>query len=134
MKKPIYSPYDDEMTSHGPHDEWLDQILKTDIMPSLPDDFADKVAHKAVRNITLRQALREFLTYAAVIIFTGLTFFGFRYFTGYPVLGKWEEFIFSRMDLLAGIAVILFFVLFADRVLLPWLFLKKNKEVNFDYF
>jgi hypothetical protein len=134
MKKPIYSPNDDEMTYHGSHNDLLDQILKTDIMTPLPEGFADKVAGKAVRNITLKQSLREFLTYAGVIIFTGLSFFGFVYFTGDPLHGKWEEFIFSRMDLLAGITVILFFILFADRVLLPWLFLKKNKEVNFDNF
>jgi hypothetical protein len=128
MKKPTYSPIDDEMTYHDSHNELLDQILKTDIMTPLPEGFADKIARKAVRNITLKQSLREFLTYAGVIIFTGLTFFGFCYFTGYPVLGKWEEFIFSRMNLLVGITLILFFVLFADRVLLPWLFLKKNEE------
>jgi hypothetical protein len=128
MKKPIYSPYNDEMTSHGKHDELLDQILKTDIMTPLSEDFADRVARKAVRNITLKQSIKEFLTYAMVIISTLLTFLVILYFTGYTNLSKWEEFISSRMDMLAGITLILFFVLFVDRVLLTWLFLKKDGE------
>jgi hypothetical protein len=121
-------PDSDEMTPDSGRDEWLDLILKTDAMTPLSEDFADRVSLKVVKKISLKQSLREFLIYASVIVSTMLIFLVILYFTGSMNLGKWQELIIPRMNLLAGISIILFFILFADRVLLPWLFFKKDKE------
>jgi hypothetical protein len=104
----------------------LDQILKTDEITPLPEDFADRTVMKAVRRITLKQSLAELFVYAAVIITTGLIFTTILYFTNSEGWIRWEKFLSSKINLLTGISLILFFIFFADLVLLPWLFSRKQ--------
>lgn len=130
MKEPGYLPYSDEINSENESDLLLDQILKTDAMTPLPEDFADRIAMKAVRRITLKQSLTEFFVYAAVIITAGLIFSGIFYFANSEDWIRWEKFFSSNLNLLPGISLILFFIFFADLVLFPWLFFRKQNKVS----
>ena len=110
----------------GP-DRWLEQILRTDNLPPLPATFAGKVARKAAHRIMLRQHLTEFLTYAAALLLPLLILLGILFFTGRETWKEWAAWMISARDLLGGGGVVLLFVLFTDRVVLPWLFFTRQQ-------
>ena len=101
-------------------DELINEILKTPPSCSLPDDFAESVAAKVVRRFAWRQYLNEFLIY--LIAFLGLiivtviiafTFHG----ADWQV---WKHFLMNNTDLIINLQFLAIFVLFADKVLLPY--------------
>jgi hypothetical protein len=128
MKEQRFLPYSDGNSPEWDADKFLDQLLKTDNMVPLPEDFAERTALKAMRRIALRQSLTEFFIITAVIVIAGLIFTGIHYFTNSEDWVRWERFFTSRINLVAGISLVLCFIFFTDRVLLPWLsFPWKNK-------
>jgi len=131
MKEPLFSQNNDEMASDGNWDKLLDQILKTDTVKPLPEDFADRVAIKAVKSIALKQSLTEFLIYAGVILFVLLTFLVIICLLSKESFEKWTDFLVPNFPLLAGIALVLFYILFMDRVLLPQLFYTHEKGKSY---
>jgi hypothetical protein len=128
MKEPQFSQNRNQMISDGDCDQLLDQILTTDNMLSLPQDFADKVAMKAIQRMTLRQSLREFLIYTGVISGVFITFLSIMYLANNVNIKKWLDFLLPNISLLIGISLILFFILFLDRVVLPQFFLRQREN------
>ena len=129
MKEPLFLRSNDGMTSGSDRDKFLDEILKTDMMKPLPEDFADRIAVKAVKRIAMRQSLTELLTYAGMTVSVILVLFTVIYLLRRETWEKWTDFLVPNMNILTGIALILLFILFMDRILLPRLFfIKKEKE------
>jgi hypothetical protein len=128
MKEPQFSRNRNELISVGDENQLLDQILTTDNMLSLPQDFADKVAMKAIQRMTLRQSLREFLIYTGVISGVFITFLSIMYLANNVNIKKWLDFLLPNISLLIGISLILFFILFLDRVVLPQFFLRQKEN------
>jgi hypothetical protein len=128
MKEPQFLQNRNEMTSDGDCDQLLDQILKTDIMIPLPEDFADRVAMKAIKRIALKQSLREFWIYTGVIAGVSVTFLSVMYLSNNENVKKWLDFLIPNISLMIGIILILFFVLLFDRVILPQFFLRRREK------
>jgi hypothetical protein len=128
MKEPQFSRNRNELISVGDENQLLDQILTTDNMLSLPQDFADKVAMKAIQRMTLRQSLREFLIYTGVISGVFITFLSIMYLANNVNIKKWLDFLLPNISLLIGISLILFFILFLDRVVLPQFFIRQKEN------
>ena len=128
MKEPKYSFYSREVASDQDTEQFLDQVLKSDNIMPLPDDFADRVAVRAVKRHILRQSLSEFFVYVGVILVAALIFCGVFYFTSPEAWSRWGNVLLPRWNLIAGLAATGFFVFFADRVLLPWLIIRWKKE------
>lgn len=111
---------------HTTLDELLDEVLTTEPEYLLPDGFADKLARKAGQRFALEQYFREFLIYLGVLlgiaaISAGLAFIWFR--TNVPA---WLDFLTAHISWVAGINVLIVFVLLADKVLLPYLFYRSS--------
>jgi hypothetical protein len=128
MKEPQFLLNSDELTSDRDKDQLLDQILKTDNMMSLPEDFADRIAMKALQRMTLRQSLREFLVYTGVVSGILAVFFSVMYLSNIENVKKWVDFMLPNIFLLIGITLILVFILLIDRVILPQFFLRKKEN------
>jgi hypothetical protein len=128
MKDRLFLQNRNEMTSEGDSDQLLDQILTTDNMMSLPDDFADRVAMKAIQRMTLKQSLREFFVYTGVVSGILIVFLLVMYLFSNENVNKWVDFLVPNISLLIGITLILIFILFLDRVVLPQSFLRKREN------
>ena len=111
-------------------DDMLDQILKSDIMVPLPDGFADRIARKAVRRMALKQSLTEFLVYAGAILSVMCTVLVVTYFLSRDNWDRWTSILASNLNIISGIVLVMVFVLFLDRFLLPVLFHTRQKEMN----
>jgi hypothetical protein len=128
MKEPQFSRNRIEITSYGDDDQLLDQILKTDNIMSLPEDFADRVAMNAIQRMTLKQSLREFLIYTGVVSVIFITFLTVMYLSNNENVNKWADFLIPNIPLLIGISLILVFILVIDRVILPQFFLRQKEN------
>ena len=128
MKEPKYLWYNQEDGAGNMSDELLDQVLKSDNMMPLPDDFADRLAVKAIKRHVLKQSFSEFFVYIGVILLAGIIFCAVFYFTNPEVWSRWGNILLPRWNFLAGTALIGIFVFFADRVLLPWMIFGREKE------
>ncbi len=115
--------YNDEKYTET--DKLLDEALKTEPQLILPENFADVVAEKMGRRFAWEQYFREFLIYLGVI--TGLlavpVVIQFIFFDA--SLKLWLNILIKNIPLVTGIAFLLVFVLFTDRVLLRY-FLYRN--------
>lgn len=111
-------------------DRMLDDILKSDIMVPLPDGFADRIARKAVRRMAVKQSLTEFLVYAGAILLVISTVLAIMYFLSRENLDRLSSILTSNLNVISGIALVLFFILFLDRFLLPVLFKSKQREID----
>jgi hypothetical protein len=124
-KEPFYpdnEPEDEFREGVSEREAWLEQMLRSDEIPSLPASFAATVARKAVRRMMIRQHLAEFLTYAAVVVIPLLMLMTIIYIADRESWQEWRNWIATGRNMLAGGGVVLLFMLFADRVMLPWLF------------
>jgi hypothetical protein len=128
MKEPQFSRNRNVMKSDGNDDQLLDQILKMDNIMSLPDDFADRIAMKAIQRMTLRQSLREFLVYTGVVSGILVVFLSVMYLSNIENVKKWLDFLLPNIFLLIGITLVLVFILFLDRVILPQFFLRQREN------
>lgn len=98
----------------------IDEVLKTPLSISLPDNFAGIVASKAVRRFAWRQYLQEFLVY--FYAFLGLMAVAIS--VAFILLGAdwqvWKQFIADNASLIISLKILALFVLFADKVLLQY--------------
>ncbi|MCG6190433.1 hypothetical protein [Maribellus maritimus] len=104
----------------------LNEILKLEPQYSLPEDFADMVANKAGRKFAWESYFKEFLIYLGVIagILAVAAVMAFIWFTA--DLKEWTTFLLSNISWVAGINILVVFILFVDRVLLRYLFYKMS--------
>lgn len=102
--------------------ELLDEVLKSRLEISLPENFADKVALKATQRFAWEQYFREFLIYLGVVVgIAGLTV-GMAFFWLKASWQEWLQLFTGNTQLIIGINFLLVFILFADRVLLRYFF------------
>jgi len=128
MKERQFSQNRNEMISDEFDNQLLDQILKTDNFISLPEDFADRVAMKAIQRMTLKQSLRELLIYVGVVSGIFFVFLIIMYLSNNENVEKWVDFLLTNNALILGITLILFFILFIDRVIMPQILLNQEES------
>lgn len=111
--------------------EELEQLIERSFSAEpdfrLPFDFAKQVTHKISRRNQSKTVLREYY-YLTVISLSFLAVVSaIYYFTDQEVLLKSFNFIKGNMLSVVSVFIILNFILFADRVLLPFLFSRWNR-------
>jgi hypothetical protein len=106
----------------------VDEVLKKDPGFSLPDNFAEMVAEKVDRRFAWNQYLEEFFVYLSVFVAIGLGIAGISLFWLDADWKSWLDFGLANTGLIAGIGIILVFVLFADRVVLRYFLFRSKQE------
>lgn len=107
-------------------DKLLDEVLKTEPDYSLPGNFAGMVADKVGRRLVWNNYLKEFLIYLAVIAGITLVSAGMALVWYDADWKNWLDFLVSNTGFVAGINIIVVFILFADRVLLRYFMYKSS--------
>ncbi len=130
MKEEPFYPNSHNRDGEPDQEKWLDQILRTDDITPLSDSFAGRVARKAARRMILRQQMAEFLTYASAFLGALVLLLVVLYFTSRESLAAWTSWIIPVREILAGGGIVLIFILFADRVVLPWFFFVSRSGKN----
>jgi hypothetical protein len=119
MKNPLSLNNIDSYISEMENEKWVDNLLREELPFSLPDNFAGKVANKAIRQFEWRQRLQQFLIFASVlvagILIGGITIY---YFAG-DNLQVWTDYLTKNINYLTLGLVAAIFILFVDKVLLP---------------
>ncbi len=98
----------------------VDDVLIAEPGFELSDNFADVVAQKVGRRFAWQQYFREFLIYLGVFVGAGVVWAILSFVFFGADWRVWLNFATSNMGLIAGINIIIVFVLFADRVLLRY--------------
>jgi hypothetical protein len=108
-------------------DRFVEQILRSEPEFSLSDNFADKMSIKFERHVSLQNYLREFLIY----LFAGIGLAGAAiamfFFLMSDIWAKLVKWAGANLVELAGIALLLIFILFADRVMIRYFYLKTKR-------
>lgn len=107
----------------------VDEALSTEPQFLLPDNFAEMVAVKVSRKFALEQYFKEFLIYLSVIMGMGIASAGMALIWFGADWKVWLDFIVSNVGLVAGINILVLFILFADRVLLRYFMYKSKMEI-----
>jgi len=116
---------------HTTADEFLNEILTAEPKYSLSNNFADKLAAKAGRKYTLEQYFREFLIYIGALAGIATVLAGMALIWYRANIQEWLDFLLSNISLVAGIHLLIVFILFADKVLLPYFFYRySSKETS----
>lgn len=104
----------------------LDEVLKSEPQYTLPENFADMVATKVSHKFAWESYFKEFLIYLGVIagILLVSATMAFIWFTADWKM--WSQFLLSNISWVAGVNILVVFVLFTDRVLLRYLFYKMS--------
>ncbi len=110
--------------THTNADTFLDQVLKSEPKYSLSDNFADELAIKVSRKFAWEGYVKEFLVYLAVIIGILIVSAVIAFVWFATDIKVWKDFLLSNISWVAGINILVLFVLFADRVVLRYLFYK----------
>lgn len=101
-------------------EKMLDEVFASEPDYSLSDNFADAVARKVGRKTAWNEYIREFLVYLAALAGIAVVM------VAMAVLwyeADWKEslsFLISNISWIAGINLLVVFILFADRVLLRY--------------
>jgi uncharacterized membrane protein YcjF (UPF0283 family) len=111
---------------HTTTDDFLNEILTAEPKYSLSNNFADKLAAKVGRKYTLEQYLREFLIYIGALVGIAAVLAGMALIWYRANIQEWLDFLLSNISLVAGINLLVIFILFADKVLLPYLFYRNS--------
>ena len=101
-------------------DHILDEVLTTEPDFFLSDGFTDRLLEKIQKRQVWNQYLREFYIYLGALagilaVLAGMLLIWFQ-----DDLSDWMNFLSAQISLVIGIYFILIFILFIDRVLLPY--------------
>lgn len=107
----------------------VDEVLKKEPNFVLPDNFAESVVLKVDRKFTLEHYFKEFLIYLGVIVGIVVVSAAMAFIWYEANWQDWLNFLISNFSLLAGINILVVFILFADRVLLRYFFYKSSIEI-----
>ncbi len=115
----------DKMTEAGP-DKFLNDVFKSEPAYSLPDNFADMVAEKVSHRFAWESYFKEFLIYLGVMagVLTVAISMAFIWFAAN--LQEWGTYLLDNISWVAGANILVVFILFADRVLLRYLFYRTS--------
>lgn len=109
-------------------DRLVEQSLQSEPGFSLPENFADSVTAKFVRQMALKNYFREFLIYlSAGIGLSGVAVAMF-FFLMSDIWAKLIKWAGANVIDLAGMALLLIFILFADRVMLRYFYIKTKSS------
>ena len=106
----------------------VDEVLKTEPTFILSDNFAESLTLKVGRKSVMEQYLKEFLIYMGVIAGIMIVSAAMAFIWYSANWQEWLNFLVSNISLIAGINILMVFILFADRVLLRYFFYKFSKE------
>jgi hypothetical protein len=106
--------------SYFNREKLVDEVLTSEPVYSLSDNFANVVARKVERQSAWNEYIREFLIYLGVLagiaaVMVAMAFLWYE--------ADWKEslsFLISNISWIAGINLLVVFILFADRVLLRY--------------
>jgi len=105
--------------------------LKQEPSFSLPDNFADVLAEKVGRQFAWAQYLREFLVYLSVLVGASVVVAVMSLIWFQNDWKNWLIFLESNAWIVAGINVLLIFILFTDRVLLRYFLYRSDLKKEF---
>jgi hypothetical protein len=112
---------------HDELDRIIDSSFKMDPGYQLPAGFADRLVERWEKRTSRQANLKEYGlivgTVVAILLVLGFTF----YVLDREQLIQWRIYLVEHRVFIGSVLFLLNFTLFADRVLLPWLFtLRKN--------
>jgi hypothetical protein len=115
---------------HMDSDQLLDEVLRKPPEFTLPFDFAARIASKAAGKFIWRQYMVEFLVYLGT--FAGLIAVNLviAYFWFSNNFHSWKQFFSDNLSIVIGINVLGLFILFTDRVLLPYFSYRYTRKKN----
>ena len=93
----------------------------------LPVDFANKVSFSVVRKNQWRENLHEYLYLTAILMSLLSVTAGLYYFIDRSFILRFFTFISENVIPVVSLFLLLNFILFADKVLLPFLFNRWNR-------
>ena len=129
MKKQIFLQIMFSDEKYSDIDKLLDEALKSEPQFNLSDDFANVVAEKMSRKFAWEQYLMEFLIYFAAIVGLAVVPVAIQFIFFGAQWQDWLQFIVANISVVTGIAFLIVFILFADRVLLRY-FLHKTSTTR----
>lgn len=130
MKNPLSLNNIDSYISEMENEKWIDNLLREELPFSLPDNFAGKVANKAVRQFEWKQRLQQFLIFASVLV-AGILIGGIAiYYFASENLQIWTDYLTQNINYLTLGLVAAIFILFVDKVLLPMFMYSSQRKRN----
>lgn len=108
----------------------LDDVFKTEPGFVLSDNFAGKLAQMVDRKITWRSYWNEFLIYLSAIAGLAAVWVGISFLWFEADWKEWLNYLTTNIAMIAGVAFLIVFILFADRVLLRYFLSKSSVEPN----
>ncbi len=117
-------------------DKYLEtEKLVNEVLTSEPDfflskNFAEKVAKIVDKKFAWDSYIREFLIYLGVLAGIAVVVASLAFFWFGDDWKQWLDFIVTNISWVAGINVIIIFILFADRVLLRYFMYKSSPQKN----
>ena len=125
MKMP---PYSEDADLDLQNDRFVDQILQEELPFTLPPGFADRVSEKYIQRLEKRQRLIQFMVHAGVIL-GGLLIAGLViYFFSPDNRGTWQGILTGNAVYLIQLLLVVLFILFVDKVLLPLKMVSGNNK------
>ena len=106
----------------------VDEALRAEPKFSLPAGFAEFMAEKVAAKMAWKNFFREFLVYLSVLVGAALVWGGISFLYYGADWKEWLNFFTSNLGLVIGISVLIVFVLFSDRVLLPYFLFRKSAK------
>ena len=88
----------------------------------LPDDFAKKITVKIESHVQWKNNLLEYFYMTVLAVFLLFTCVGLYYYIDKVIIINIISFVSHNLVPFVSIALLLNFVIFSDKVLLPWLF------------
>lgn len=120
MKKLIFLQIMYKEEKYFDTDKLIDEALKTEPQFNLSDNFADMLAEKMSRKFAWQQYFTEFFIYLAAIVGLVAVSVAIQFVWFGAQWQDWLQFIAQNIFLIAGVNLLLVFILFADRVLLRY--------------
>ena len=103
----------------------ISEALKETSTPTVPDNFADRLARKFELHTKRNHLITDWLIKLAIILGIGIIFSGIYYLTNKEVF----ELLTTHLRIFMLITTMLLFVFFFDQVILKWMFfIKKQKH------
>lgn len=111
---------------HTAIDGLIEEVLTAEPKYTLNSGFANKLATKVGQKYTLEQHFKEFLIYIAALFGIATILVGMALIWYSTNIQKWLDYLLSNISVVAGINLLIIFVLFADKVILPYFFYRSS--------
>lgn len=109
-------------------EKMIDEAVKLEPRFSLPANFADAIAKRVGQKFAWEQYIKEFMIYLGVIVGIAAVWFGVSVIWFGSDWKSWLDLVIANAGIVIGLNIIVLFILFADKVLLRYLFFKSSAE------